>query len=48
LRQSASADWGWARDGRRSTDYPALLAKVEEMAIAAERLPESIGMLALL
>jgi hypothetical protein len=31
-----------------STDYSALLAKVEEMAIAAERHPGSIGMLALL
>src|ERR1700730_16840058 len=38
MRQSDSGDWGWARDGRRSTDHPALLAKVEEMAIAAERL----------
>jgi pimeloyl-ACP methyl ester carboxylesterase len=37
MRQSDSGDWGWARDGSRSTDYPALLAKVEEMAIAAER-----------
>ena len=38
MRRSESGDWDWARDRQRSTDYPALLAKVEEMAIAAERL----------
>jgi pimeloyl-ACP methyl ester carboxylesterase len=38
IRRGESGDWGWARDGRRSTDYPALLAKAEEMVIAAERL----------
>jgi pimeloyl-ACP methyl ester carboxylesterase len=38
MRRDVSGDWDWARDGRRSTDYPALLTKVEEMVIAAERL----------
>jgi pimeloyl-ACP methyl ester carboxylesterase len=38
MRRDLSGDWRWARDGRRSPDYPALLTKVEEMAIAAERL----------
>jgi pimeloyl-ACP methyl ester carboxylesterase len=38
MRRGVSGDWEWARDGRRSTDYPALLTKVEEMVIAAERL----------
>lgn len=37
MRRSESGDWDWARDRQRSTDYPALLAKVEEMAMAAER-----------
>jgi pimeloyl-ACP methyl ester carboxylesterase len=37
MRRRESGDWDWARDGHRSTDYPALLAKVEEMVIAAER-----------
>ena len=38
MRRGASGDWDWALDGDRSPDYPALLIKVEEMAIAAERL----------
>ena len=37
MRRRESGDWDWARDGHQSTDYPALLAKVEEMVIAAER-----------
>ena len=38
LRLTQSGDWAWAYDDRRPTDYPALLAKVEDMVIAAERL----------
>src|ERR1700704_2196350 len=38
MRRGASGDWDWALDGDRSPDYPALLIKVEEMAVAAERL----------
>src|SRR6267154_1804246 len=38
MRRDLSGDWRWARDDRRSPDYPALLTKVEEMVIAAERL----------
>jgi pimeloyl-ACP methyl ester carboxylesterase len=38
MRRDESGDWDWARDGIRSTDYPALLVKTEEMAMAAERL----------
>jgi pimeloyl-ACP methyl ester carboxylesterase len=38
MRGGVSGDWDWACDGRRSPDYPALLTKVEEMVIAAERL----------
>jgi pimeloyl-ACP methyl ester carboxylesterase len=38
MRRDLSGDWSWARDDRRSPDYPALLTKVEEMVIAAERL----------
>jgi pimeloyl-ACP methyl ester carboxylesterase len=38
MRQGKSGVWDWALDRDRSPDYPALLAKVEEMAIAAERL----------
>ena len=36
IRRDQSGEWRWASDGRRSTDYPALLAKVEEMVVAAE------------
>jgi pimeloyl-ACP methyl ester carboxylesterase len=38
MRRDVSGDWRWAHDGRRSPDYPALLAKVEEMVTAAEQL----------
>jgi len=38
LRLTESGDWAWAFDNRRPTDYPTLLAKVEDMAAAAERL----------
>jgi pimeloyl-ACP methyl ester carboxylesterase len=38
MRRDESGDWDWACDRRRSPDYPALLAKVEAMATAAERL----------
>jgi pimeloyl-ACP methyl ester carboxylesterase len=38
MRRDHSGDWRWARDDRRSPDYPALLTKVEEMVVAAERL----------
>jgi len=38
MRRDESGDWDWALDGRRSIDYPAMLAKVEEMVITAERL----------
>jgi pimeloyl-ACP methyl ester carboxylesterase len=39
MRQDESGVWDWAldRNRNRSVDYPALLAKVEEMVIAAER-----------
>lgn len=39
MRRRASGEWDWARDSRLSPDYPALLAKIEEMAIVAERIP---------
>jgi pimeloyl-ACP methyl ester carboxylesterase len=38
MRRDQSGDWDWALDHRRSVDYPATLAKVEEMVITAERL----------
>ena len=38
MRQNESRGWRWASDDRHPVDYPALLAKVEEMVIAAERL----------
>ena len=38
MRRDLSGDWRWARDGRRSPNYPALLTKVEEMVMAAERI----------
>jgi pimeloyl-ACP methyl ester carboxylesterase len=38
MRRSETGDWDWARDGRRAMDYPALLAKVEEMKVKAVRL----------
>jgi pimeloyl-ACP methyl ester carboxylesterase len=38
MRRCESGDWDWARDGQRSTDYPALLDKVEAMALAAGRI----------
>jgi pimeloyl-ACP methyl ester carboxylesterase len=38
MRRSVSGGWDWALDAKRSPDYPALLAKVEEMAIVAEQL----------
>jgi pimeloyl-ACP methyl ester carboxylesterase len=38
MRRGVSGDCDWALDGDRSPDYPALLIKVEEMVIAAERL----------
>jgi len=38
LRLTESGDWAWAYDDRRPTDYPALLAKVQDMVAAAERL----------
>jgi pimeloyl-ACP methyl ester carboxylesterase len=38
MRRGVSGDWDWACDGRRSPDYPALLIKVEEMAMAAGRI----------
>jgi pimeloyl-ACP methyl ester carboxylesterase len=38
MRRNASGDWTWAYDERRVIDYPAILAKVEEMMIAAGRL----------
>jgi pimeloyl-ACP methyl ester carboxylesterase len=38
MRRDKSGAWDWAVDRARSPDYPALLAKVEEMVIAAERL----------
>jgi pimeloyl-ACP methyl ester carboxylesterase len=37
MRRDKSGVWDWAWDSQRSTDYPALLVKVEEMVIAAER-----------
>jgi pimeloyl-ACP methyl ester carboxylesterase len=38
MRRDLLGNWRWARDDRRSPDYPALLTKVEEMVITAERL----------
>ena len=38
MRRNASGDWTWAYDEHRVIDYPAILAKAEEMAIAGERL----------
>ena len=38
MRQDQSGVWDWALDRNRAVDYPALVAKVEEMVIAAERL----------
>jgi len=38
LRRRPHGGWTWAHDPRRSPDYAALLATVENMAAAAERL----------
>ncbi|HLI68102.1 MAG TPA: alpha/beta hydrolase [Caulobacteraceae bacterium] len=38
MRRRDDGAWAWAFDERRAVDYPAVLAKAEEMAAAAERL----------
>jgi pimeloyl-ACP methyl ester carboxylesterase len=37
LRPTEAGGWAWAHDDRRPTDYPALLAAVDDMAAAAGR-----------
>ena len=38
MRRRETGEWDWAFDERRRIDYPAILAKVEEMVVAAEQL----------